>query len=103
MHYISPQNILINSDLHTPIRKIQLNVSEREQMRYKQLDWKTANGGQAWVGAAGWKQTGVNKSRAERRTAEDLLNEAILHVDIGMEGLVIIHDPPAFDQKPVAL
>ncbi len=34
---------------------------------------------------------------------QDLLNEAILHVDIGMEGLVIVHDPPAFDQKPVAL
>lgn len=43
------------------------------------------------------------KSGAEKRTVEDLLNEAILHVDIGMEGLVIIHDPPAFDQKPVAL
>ncbi len=82
---------------------MQLNVSEREQMRYKQLDQKTANGWRVWVGAEGWKQTGVNKSRAERRTVEDLLNEAILHVDIGMEGLVIIHDPPAFDQKPVAL
>lgn len=46
---------------------------------------------------------GVNKSRAESRTAEDLLNNAILHVDIGMEGLVIIHNPPAFDQKPVTL
>lgn len=46
---------------------------------------------------------GVNKSRAERRSEEDLLNDAILHVDIGMEGLVIIHDPPALDQKPVAL
>lgn len=34
---------------------------------------------------------------------EDLLNEAILHVDVGMEGLVIVHDPPAFDQEPVAL
>lgn len=37
------------------------------------------------------------------RTVGDLLNEAILHVDIGMEGLVIVHNPPAFDQKPVAL
>lgn len=45
----------------------------------------------------------VNASGAERRTGEDLLNEAILHVDIGMEGLVIVHNPPAFDQKPVAL
>lgn len=33
----------------------------------------------------------------------DLLNEAILHVDISMEGLVIVHNPPAFNQKPVAL
>lgn len=45
----------------------------------------------------------VNTSGAERRRVEDLLNEAILHVDIGMEGLVIVHNPPAFDQKPVAL
>lgn len=45
----------------------------------------------------------MNKSRAERRTVKDLLNEAILHVDISMEGLVIVHNPPAFDQKPVAL
>lgn len=35
--------------------------------------------------------------------ARDLLNEAILHVDVGMEGLVIVDDPAAFDQKPVAL
>lgn len=47
---------------------------------------------------ANWEQ-----SRAEMRSVEDLLNDAILHVDIGMEGLVIVHDPPAFDQKPVAL
>lgn len=40
-------------------------------------------------------------SRSKR--VGDLLNEAILHVDISMEGLVIVHDPPAFDQKPVAL
>lgn len=49
-----------------------------------------ANGLQQWI-------------KAERRTEEDSLNEAILQVDIGMEGLVIIHDPPSFDQKPVAL
>lgn len=48
-------------------------------------------------------ETGTDKSRAEMRAVEDLLNEAILHVDIGMEGLVIVHDPPSFDQKPVAL
>lgn len=47
-----------------------------------------------------WERIKVDQ---ERRTAEDLLNEAILHVDISMEGLVIVHDPPAFDQKPVAL
>lgn len=34
---------------------------------------------------------------------KDLLNEAILHVDVSMEGLVIVDDPPAFDQEPVAL
>lgn len=39
----------------------------------------------------------------ESQASGDLLNEAILHVDISMEGLVIVHDPPAFDQKPVAL
>lgn len=37
------------------------------------------------------------------QVSRDLLNEAILHVDISMEGLVIVHDPAAFDQKPVAL
>lgn len=37
------------------------------------------------------------------RPEEDLLNEAILHVDVSVEGLVIVHDPPPFDQKPVAL
>lgn len=44
-----------------------------------------------------------SESKAETGSVEDLLNEAILHVDISMEGLVIIHDPTAFDQKPVAL
>lgn len=34
---------------------------------------------------------------------KDLLNEAILHVDVSVEGLVIVDDPPAFDQEPVAL
>lgn len=51
----------------------------------------------------GWKQMGIDKSRAEMRAVRDLLNEAILHVDISMEGLVIIHNPASFDQKPVAL
>lgn len=32
-----------------------------------------------------------------------LLNDAILHVNVGIKGLVIINDPPAFDQKPVTL
>lgn len=46
---------------------------------------------------------GRGVSRAEKRTVEYLLNEAILHVDIGMEGLIIINNPSTFDQKPVAL
>lgn len=33
----------------------------------------------------------------------DLLDDAILHVDIGMKGLIVIHNPPTFDQKPVTL
>ena len=32
-----------------------------------------------------------------------LLNEAILHVDICTERLVIVHDPASFNQKPVTL
>lgn len=31
------------------------------------------------------------------------LDEAILHVDVCMEGLVVIDDPSAFDQESVAL
>lgn len=51
----------------------------------------------------GCKQKGMDKSGPERGTVEDLLNDAILHVDIGMEGLVIVDNPPTFDQKPIAL
>lgn len=46
---------------------------------------------------------GPETSRAGMRAAQDLLNEAILHVDVSVEGLVIVHNPAAFDQKPVTL
>lgn len=38
-----------------------------------------------------------------KETVADLLNKTILHVDVSIEGLVIVHNPPSFDQKPVAL
>lgn len=55
-------------------------------------------------GRGGTKENGSQLKRSRKGgQAKDLLNEAVLHVDISMEGLVIIHNPPAFDQKPVAL
>lgn len=96
-HYVRWSNssdVMIKKTTCTPLRNAQLNMRMNR--------WDTDNLTD-WVVMQRWKQAGVNKSRTERRTVEDLLNEAILHVDIGMEGLVIIHDPPTFDQKPVAL
>ncbi len=31
------------------------------------------------------------------------LDNSILHIDVCIEGLVIVHDPTAFNQEPLAL
>lgn len=49
------------------------------------------------------KQLRISRENKGKEAVEDLLNNTILHVDISTEGLVIIHNPPSFDQKPVAL
>lgn len=100
-NFSSTQIQLPNSS-DVAIKKTTCTLVRNAQLNMRMNHWDTDNLTD-WVVMERWKQAGVNKSRTERRTVEDLLNEAIFHVDIGMEGLVIIHDPPAFDQKPVAL
>lgn len=34
---------------------------------------------------------------------EDSLDETVLHVDVGMERLIIVDDAAAFDQEPLTL
>lgn len=51
-----------------------------------------------------WLEQQLLKVSEKMKTNQKfLLNEAIFHVDIGMERLVVVHNPAAFDQKPVAL
>lgn len=38
-----------------------------------------------------------------KETAVNSLNDSVLHVDVGAEGLVIVHDLGSFNQETVAL
>lgn len=57
-----------------------------------------------WCYAAGrGPVAGAEHKTTTARMTGHLLNEAVLHVNVGIKGLVIVHNPAALDQQPVAL